>query len=780
MKIKVFISFSYLFSKKFKLISICVLVLFTNRSNSQTAYFTTNDTIGCAPLTINFTNLSIGASSFYWDFDDGLNSNQANPTHIFYGTGIYYINLYAYDSLMNADTFILAINIPATLPYFNLTSAACPGKNLEFTVFGNFDLSNIVNWDFGDGSSSNLSYTNHSYSNPGVYDAVLTVSNSNCGIVKDTNQITISNSIFPSVHIHPDYGITTICPGENFPFYYDEANSIFWDFGNNINSSDPYPIHSYDSAGIYNVSITVTNECSNSSTLDTFITVDSNNIPLAAIYPSSQTPCPNETISFSAYSAFDHDYYWNFGDGINDTGQTVNHQFSDTGIYNISLVIRNECNNTDTDYVTIHVAENNIINGWIQIENKEVCPGGTIQFNAAPGFTSYLWYFGDGDSSFNASNNHSYTDTGIYFIRALIGNGCGNIYIYEDTISVTNSLYPIANFEFNQKKYCISDNISFSNKSSIDAVTFYWDFGDTKNDSMQNPSHKFDSIGLYSIKLIVNNNCGNPDTMVREIIIDSSSFSVSDFNINPQLGSCIMQNISFTNFSSDTSTVLWYFGDGDSSNLVNPIHQYSSAGNHFTQLLITNGCNLTSTSTNLVTISNSYQLEAPNLSCNVITDTILFSWNAIDQALGYEISKNGSSPWVTPSGPGRIHSIVGIPDSTYSLVVRAKGNETCNNGHISNSASCSIITGDISYERDKDYFLVFPNPSTGIFNLWSNQNEYHKIDYLVFNLLGRLIWENSSNQNKVSIDLSGFDNGVYYLKVKNKNINDSKILIISR
>lgn len=773
--------FLYSLNKRtIRLFSILSLCLITISSRSQTASFIASDTVGCAVLTINFINLSSGASSFYWDFDDGLNSTQVSPTHIFYGTGNYNVTLYAYNSLMNVDSFKTEIKVPATMPYFNLPNEACPGASLEFTVFGNYDLENIVGWDFGDGISSNLSYTSHSYDNTGLYNVVLTVTNNNCGIVKDSNQILITNTVIPSVHIHPDFGLTTICPGENFPFYYDENYSISWDFGDNHYSDDPYPVHSYDSAGIYNVSIIVTNECGNSATLDTFLIVDSNNIPFAAIFNSNLNPCPNEPVLFSGFFAFGYNYYWDFGNGDTDTGQAVTYEFPDTGIYNIMLAVSNECENKDTDIVAISITDTNKVYGWLQMDNDELCPGGEIHFNATPGFSYYLWDFGDGDSSNIESIVHSYQDTGVFLVQLVIENGCGNTILYQDTIMVTNLLQPIANFEFNQNSYCVSDNIQFTNKSSSDAISFFWDFGDNNNDTARNPIHNYVNVGTFAVKLIAVNNCGNADTMIRIINIDSSSFPISDYTITPQPGSCVNQSIFFNNLASDTTDVLWYFGDGDSSNLAHPSHQYLSGGNFFSQLLVTNGCGMTSSSTKLVTISSSFQLEAPSLSCIVSIDTVLFSWNAIDNALSYEVSTNGGTNWITPSGPGTQHRIFGVPSSTYSLIVRAIGNANCYYGMVSSPISCSINVEGLDGQLTNDNWVVFPNPNIGIFTIYNKQGWHQTTIYSIFDIMGRIILQNSSSQNKITIDLSGYKDGIYYLKVITGNKSSNKVLIIAR
>lgn len=54
------------------------------------------------------------------------------------------------------------------------------------------------------------------------------------------------------------------------------------------------------------------------------------------------------------------------------------------------------------------------------------------------------------------------------------------------------------------------------------------------------------------------------------------------------------QNISFTNLSTNYDTVLWTFGDGTTSTVVNPTHLYASAGTYTVSLTVTkNSCSET-------------------------------------------------------------------------------------------------------------------------------------------------------------------------------------------
>lgn len=101
--------------------------------------------LGCAPLIVKFSNFSTGAISYLWKFGDGLTSTQTNPEHTFYSAlGEYTVTLIAYDSGSNSDTAKLIIDVPSNLPYFNITDTVCPGKYVDFSVYGNSDSDNQI------------------------------------------------------------------------------------------------------------------------------------------------------------------------------------------------------------------------------------------------------------------------------------------------------------------------------------------------------------------------------------------------------------------------------------------------------------------------------------------------------------------------------------------------------------------------------------------------------------------------------------------------------------
>ncbi|MBN4081835.1 PKD domain-containing protein [bacterium AH-315-C07] len=590
---------------------LLLLVCISTITFSQIANFSVDKTNGCAPLNVSFTNLSAGAATYFWYFDDGFTSAEIHPKHTFSGTFDYKVMLVAIDTMLNTDTFYTVISVPAKKSYFNAPSETCPGEYISFAAYGNYDSDNEYFWDFGDGLSSSEKWPYHAYANPGKYTAILTVTNGNCGTVYDTNSVGISGDIIPDIHIHPPNRSNSICTGENFPYYYDEDMQINWEFGDSTFSTDPYPIHSYDSYGNYNVTITVTNVCGNTNSLDTLIIVDSNVVPQAVIDISTLNYCPDENFIFTGQEGFGWTYEWMLEDSNTFNSRVINYSFSDTGNYEVQLTVINKCGKYDTAFKAINIVDTGKIYSGYYINPKNACPNHDITFIALQNGYSYLWDFGDGNTSVERNLKHQFTDYGSYLIKLLITNACGESIEQTDTVIIDSSSSPTSDFMVSQSKFCPGDLVYFTSNSSNDANLFYWDFGDGSIDTLENPLHTYADSGVYSTVLITTNSCNNKDTVTKNINISNNAPAYASFYLTPYYYNiCPGTPVQFVNLSSDTSNCVWHFGDGDSAVSASPTHTYETSGNYLVSLTVTNNCGSKATIIDLARITQSSDVYA--------------------------------------------------------------------------------------------------------------------------------------------------------------------------
>jgi len=139
---------------------------------------------GCAPLTVNFTNTSLLAQSYQWNFGDGGTSTADNPTYIYNVPGVYSVTLTAFGvgGAVNTMTKVDSIVVrPRANAFFVLqpTTVIVPSQPVfTYNLSANADQ---FTWDFGDGTTSNAFNPTHYYQQAGTFDVMLIANNQwNC------------------------------------------------------------------------------------------------------------------------------------------------------------------------------------------------------------------------------------------------------------------------------------------------------------------------------------------------------------------------------------------------------------------------------------------------------------------------------------------------------------------------------------------------------------------------------------------------------------------------
>jgi PKD repeat protein/KaiC/GvpD/RAD55 family RecA-like ATPase len=301
-------------------------------------------------------------------------------------------------------------------------------------------------WDFGDGKNTTGEVASHSYAEDGNYTVVLTVTD-NDGL-SDGQEGTIHvldrapNASFTA-------SSTTAYTNQTVTFNatssYDPDGlilSYFWDFGDGTNATDVIVSHAYTHDGVYNVSLTVTDD---DNSTDSTISTESilspgttNQAPIAIFNVSAQNVYIGDSVVFNASSSYDPDgtitsYFWEFGDQTNASGVTVSHQYSQCGNYTVTLTVTD--NNEFSNVTSLNV---NIIS-WstaasFTIFPSHPSPGDLIAFNSSGSYDlngtieTYRWNFGDGNTSETSANiiTHSYLAPGYFNVTLTVFSNQGH------------------------------------------------------------------------------------------------------------------------------------------------------------------------------------------------------------------------------------------------------------------------------------------------------------------------------------------------------------------
>lgn len=325
-----------------------------------------NDTVGCVPLTVNFTDTIGNAKQYVWRFGDGskdTTTTTATVSHIYTQVGTYTIRLVAIDSATCniADTSYINIRVrndPASVKLNYSRLEPCESLNYQFTNLSTPPAnkpfqSNSFLWDFGDGSTleAGSETVTHHYTSPGTYKVALNLVDTNYCNVPDADSVRISIALNVAAAVtSPAAGCAPYTV--TFNNTTTGAQTYQWDFGDGGTSSAITPTHTFVSPGVYTVTLVATNNESCNKTDTTTVTVTVSGSPTAAF---NFTPLPaleNTPATFFNTSQNATRYRWDFGDGTTlntvSTDTTVTHIYDKTGDYNTCLIAYNNIGCTDT------------------------------------------------------------------------------------------------------------------------------------------------------------------------------------------------------------------------------------------------------------------------------------------------------------------------------------------------------------------------------------------------------------------------------------------------
>ncbi|MGB8658559.1 MAG: PKD domain-containing protein [Candidatus Zixiibacteriota bacterium] len=237
------------------------------------ANFSASKRCGSLPLTVTFNDSSTSTYpiiAWHWNFGDGATSNQQYPTHQYTSSSIFDVTLIASDSI-SADTLTKRAYITTqdsvSADFFGLPKS---GRS-PLTVMFEPVLEGIANqyfWDFGDDSTSTTRNPIHIFTSQGKYNVKLKVKLEldDCDQVDSVmkTDYVIVNDLEARFIAHPTAGAAPLLVQFTDSSRGNPSN-WFWDFGDGHTSTAQDPQHQYDSAGIYDVFLRVSN----------FISVDS-------------------------------------------------------------------------------------------------------------------------------------------------------------------------------------------------------------------------------------------------------------------------------------------------------------------------------------------------------------------------------------------------------------------------------------------------------------------------------------------------------------------------
>ncbi len=195
------------------------------------------DTVGCSPLTVQFTNKSLYGETYMWGFGDGQYSVKENPVHTYYVPGSYIVKLIVYniagESVHNG--IVTVYQNPTAILEAYPTDVI---NNEQVVVFSNNSMHDSISfWRFGDGMTSEEKNPYHKYMEQGSYIVTLIVTSKD-GCIDSAQLATpvrvdwkVGDIDFPNVFKWNETGPTG---GFWRPGCYPEMDYVFRPFHENV------------------------------------------------------------------------------------------------------------------------------------------------------------------------------------------------------------------------------------------------------------------------------------------------------------------------------------------------------------------------------------------------------------------------------------------------------------------------------------------------------------------------------------------------------------------
>ncbi|MEJ7769463.1 MAG: PKD domain-containing protein, partial [Chitinophagaceae bacterium] len=540
--------------------------------------FSANKDSVCAFGTVMFKDLSTASpgivDAWEWDFGNGVPVTTQNPSFTFYDTGKVTIKLTAYSNGC-AETITKPAFLYVYPPIAKFRDSSDCNNRLKVFFKDESITSNLFSpliylWEFGDPakSTSNLAEPNFTYPALGNYTVKLTLTNGTpCGS-NYSKVVSLYNEVADFTTAKTIY-----CKNERITLSAITSNpqnvsQYVW----TINSGSPFVApRNFDTTfaitGVYNISLTVVdkNGCVDSKSKTSVFSLIG---PTADFISSFSVGCQNAIATFTDRSAPAGNivkWTFDFGDGTTQsfTAPPFTHQFRNTGSFNVRMTVQDRSGCTDA----VNLAGGMVITRprvAFKASETMFCPGLPLQFTDSSttfGVGTYLWNFGDGGTSTLKNPVHTYTGNDkVYTVSLKV----------QDSLGCSDSLAKINYVQVKSPKslFTLKDSTTICPPletkfffAGRDYESFYWDFGDSIQSSLSDPTHFYNTYGTFKAKLFVVGMGGCIDSSEHTVEVSNPANTVISYS---PIYACNEILVDFQVTRPPGTKYTFHFGDGTS------------------------------------------------------------------------------------------------------------------------------------------------------------------------------------------------------------------------
>ncbi|MEM7028859.1 MAG: PKD domain-containing protein [Chloroflexota bacterium] len=490
----------------------------TIRDTLPLANFTTSSPDPLGEMT-QFFDTSNGSNLAYaWDFGDGHFTDVVSPSHTYEAIGIYTVVLTVSNSVAtHSRSGIVEITDAPTLGLTSNNDSPTPvGETTTFSASVASGSNVTYTWDFLDGTDPVTgTVVSHAFAIPGTYQVNVTAMNG-AGSVTISDTVVVSDAPIVGLTASND-GPTPL--GEETAFTADATsgtNIVYtWDFGDDSPGQTGQMVsHTYADLGVYVAQVTAENGVDTQSTTTLISVVDAP--PQASFDTSSPDLLGQETTFNSTSGGSNLTYTWDFGDGspiLSNGSSQVSHTYQQLGFYTVILTASNSLGSDSTTQI-VEITDTTLspVASFTSSSPDEL--GQTTTFvntsqdgGEIPEMITYVWDFGDGQTSQVETPTHMYTAVGTYTVALTITNRSGSDK-YQDTVTITD--VPISGLSMIVETGIDGSTVLSATVNAGTNITYQWDFGDASSSKQgQYVDHLYEESGTYLVKLTATNSVGS-------------------------------------------------------------------------------------------------------------------------------------------------------------------------------------------------------------------------------------------------------------------------------
>ncbi len=370
-----------------------------------------------------------------------------------------------------------------------------------------------------------------------------------------------------------------------------------WDFGD---GSDPASTtessinYYYPSAGMWKVTLTVTDNNNKRATVQNLVLSPTNSIPTCDFKVSA---VKDDDLSLDASGSRDRDgnvawYMWDMNDGnqvIITNSSLFNYTYLKGGYYNISLTVKDNSNAVSINTCLlkrVFVNRSPLVNFTVSVNDHMMIFDGSASTDADGHIQSSKWIFGDGDIEESntplLTSAHNYVLSGYYNVTFIITDNLGSSSALTQLILIDIAPRPEFQVVFNKDDLITLNAVKTWTDNNSQIVDLLWDWGDgstsiTHNFS-QDAQHAYSWGAYYNISVKVTDNYSKKG-QYSQILLVNAIPRVS-FEVTKKINDTIHLQSKAFDLDGNLTIFAWTFGDGNQDFGSEVQHTFTQAGTY--------------------------------------------------------------------------------------------------------------------------------------------------------------------------------------------------------